>query len=118
MLEALMRDPSIDQQYEKLFLARIYEGMAACAEGLDKPGQRDVWLRKLYEVYPQLIPFSGMKMPMRLQVAGTPDEAVIARLKDCNIRFDAGGAPEIRAQLSFRTQGKLKLVEYSVIDGA
>ena len=116
ILSSLLREPKIDLSYEKLFLARTYQGLAECADGLDKPEERDGWLYRLYQIYPQLIPFSGMKMPMQVQVAGSPDEAVIARLKDCNIRFDAAGVTNVRAILSFSTRGKLKMVEYSVID--
>ena len=116
ILTALLREPGVDLSYEQLFLARTYEALAACAEGLDKPAERDGWLYQLYRVYPQLVPFSGMNMPMRLQVAGTQDDAVIKRLKDCNITFDAGGVQNVRALLSFSTRGKLRVVEYSVID--
>lgn len=116
ILNELLKDNTIDQTYEKLFLARTYQALAECADGQDQPTERDSWLYKLYQIYPQLIPFSGMKMPMQLQVSGTPDEAVMKRLQDCNIRFNEAGATA-RAQLTFRTQGKMKLVDYSVIDG-
>jgi hypothetical protein len=117
MLDNLLREPEIDLTYEKLFIARNYQALAECAEGRkDVPG-RDSWLYKLYQTYPQLIPFCGMKMPMQLQVLGTPDETVVRRLKDCNIRFDAAGSTVVRAQLSFTKRGNNKMVEYSVIDG-
>jgi hypothetical protein len=117
ILTALLQDQGIDLSYEQLFLARTYEALAACADGLDKPAERDSWLYQLYRIYPQLIPFSGMKMPMQLQVAGSADDAVIRRLRACNISFDEGAVPNVRALLNFTTRGKLRVVEYSVIDG-
>jgi hypothetical protein len=53
---------------------------------------------------------------MQLQVTGTPDPEVMERLETCNIRFNGEGSM-VRAQVQFRTQGKSKLVDYSVIDG-
>jgi len=116
ILNSILHEPGIDLSYEKLFLARTYEALAKCAEGRDQPTERDTWLYKLYQIYPQLIPFSGMKMPMQLQIVCAPDPGVISRLKSCNINFGSSGAT-IRAQLQFFTKGKLKLVNYSVIDG-
>jgi hypothetical protein len=116
ILQQLLNDNTIDKTYERLFLARTYQSLAECADGLDNGAERDKWLYDLYRIYPQLIPFSAMKMPMQLQVVGAPDEAVVRRLKDCNIRFNAAGSVA-RAQLQFRTQGKIRLVDYSVIDG-
>ena len=117
ILLSLLREPGIDLSYEQLFLARSYEALAACADGLDKPDERDSWLYQVYQIYPQLIPFSGMKMPMQLQIAGTPDAAVVERLKDCNINYEATGSQKVRAILTFSTRGKLRVIEYSVIDG-
>ncbi|MEO6831719.1 MAG: hypothetical protein ABI378_05290 [Chitinophagaceae bacterium] len=116
MLTAIIADPDIDLTYEKLFLARAYQTLAQCADGLDKPKERDAWLYQLFKIYPQLTPFSGMKMKMQLQVIGTPDAAVVARLKDCNIDFTPGNGANIRAQLRFFTKGGLKMVAYSSLD--
>lgn len=115
MLQEIARDNSIDQKYEKLFIARTYQALAECANGLDREAERDAWLYKLYQTYPQLIPFSGMKMPMALTVQGTPDNAVLERLKSCSISFDSK-APALHATLRFVTKGKLKLVQYAVQD--
>ncbi len=111
----LARDPSVDKIYEKLYLARCYEALARCADGLNQPVQRDQWLYRLFQIYPQLIPFSGMKMPMQLQVTGAADEAVLARLRDCNIRFDDPAA-SLTARLRFQQKSGFKFVTYSVID--
>lgn len=118
MLLDVLRDPAIDLTYEKLFLARTYQALAQCADGRDKPQERDAWLYKLYATYPQLIPFSGMKMPMRIELSGTPDVAVVDRLKACNISFDSPPAGSVTARLAFSTRGKIRMVEYSVADAS
>lgn len=116
ILQDLLREPGIDLTYEKLFLARTYQALAQCADGQGKPAERDSWLYKLYQTYPQLIPFSGMKMPMQLQVSGMQDEAVMERLRACNIRFDESASAPVYVQLSFSVKGKIKMVDYAVTD--
>jgi hypothetical protein len=117
ILKTLLGDNTIDQSYEKLFLARTYQALAACANAREDAGARDEWMRRMYREYPQLVPFTGLKMPMQLQLSGAVDAEVADRLKDCNIDFESktGG---VQARLSFRRQGDLRLVDYSVTDGS
>jgi hypothetical protein len=117
ILKELIREKT-DPKYEKLFLARCYQGLAECADGRDKPEDRDRYLYQLYQTYPQLIPFSGLAMPMHLEISGEVDQALVDRLKDCNIRFDAAGAWNPRVRLIFRRKGNSRSVEYSVVDAA
>lgn len=116
ILNELVRERSIDQTYERLFLARCYQGLAECADGMKRADVRDRYLYQLYQIYPQLIPFSGMTMPMRLELSGDVDQELVTRLKDCNIRFDAAGASNLRVRLNFRKRGQSRDVEYSVVD--
>ncbi|MBS1643529.1 MAG: hypothetical protein JST36_00690 [Bacteroidetes bacterium] len=115
-IKALLASPDLDPTYEKLFLARAYQTLAQCADGLNKTTERDAWLYQLYKEYPQLVPFCGMKMKMNLQVVGAPDDAVVARLQACNINFDAGNGAKIRARLRFFTKGGIKMVAYATLD--
>ncbi|NDC40272.1 MAG: hypothetical protein EBZ77_01790, partial [Chitinophagia bacterium] len=59
LLDQLLRDPDIDQTYEKLYLARVYQAEAQCAGELKLPAERNEWVNKLYTTYPQLLPFTG-----------------------------------------------------------
>jgi hypothetical protein len=70
----------------------------------------------MYITYPQLVPFTGMTPAMQLTVMGTPDEAVVSRLKDCNITWSHGEVPAPHAYLTFSRKGDSKLVEYYVTD--
>jgi hypothetical protein len=118
MLKLLLGDNTIDQSYEKLFLARTYQALAECANAKDDAAARDEYLRKMYREFPQQVPFSGLKMPMQLQVAGNVDQSVVDRLKDCNINFVSSGANAVQARLSFRKKNGFHLVDYSVTDGS
>jgi hypothetical protein len=115
MLNTILADKTIDPEYEKLFVARTYQALAECANERKDKDAYNQWVYRTYTLYPQLIPFSGLKMNMNLHVAGTVDKEVVERLKDCNINWAAGStSPE--AYIIFSTQGKLKRMEYYVLD--
>lgn len=118
LLSSILGDPNIDSGYEKLFLARLYQANAAAAKGLDKEEEANNWLYRMYQVYPQLIPFTGQQMTMRLQVMGNPDEDVVRRLKACNIQWNDAATNAPRVYLAFNRKGDLKTVEYYVLDAA
>ncbi|HTL83100.1 MAG TPA: hypothetical protein VL651_15410 [Bacteroidia bacterium] len=64
--ENVLNDPDIGTEYNKLLYARTCEGMANCSSGFD----RDFYTYELYRTFPQLVPYSGLKMKMRLMVNG------------------------------------------------
>ncbi len=114
ILNEVLRDPTIDLSYEKLFVARTFQGLAEAADGRDNDAAKKEWMSRMYAAYPQLVPYSGLRMSMNLQVVGNPDKDALARLKDCNINWD-GGANAPRAVVAFFKKGDTKLVEYFVI---
>jgi hypothetical protein len=117
LLGKLLRDPNTDADYEKLFTARIYESLAICATELKKDKERDEWLYKLYTLYPQLVPFSGMKPNMILHISGNVDKGVEERLLACNInRVNGKGIPAPEAYVIFAGTGKKKSITYYVLD--
>jgi hypothetical protein len=88
--EIVLADKSIDKINEKLLLARTYEALALIAGENDN--EVDAWKYKelLYESYPQLIPFSGLKFKMNLilPLQLTDDqEKIINSLKKNNIEW-------------------------------
>ena len=114
MLDAILRDPNIDAEYEKLFLARIAQAQAKCALEREDNTAFDSWMSVLYNTYPQLVPYTGMQMKMNLHIAGQPDEVVVSRLKDCNI--DWVSDPSVpQAYIIFSGAGDKKKVEYYVL---
>jgi hypothetical protein len=118
MLDKLLRDPNTDAEYEKLFTARLYQAEAECADELGKDKERDEWLYELYKLYPQLLPFTGLKPNLTLHVSGDVDKEVVNRLRACNINWISGNstvrAPE--AYVFFTGKGKKKSITYYVLD--
>jgi hypothetical protein len=117
ILNTILADKNINQEYEKLFIARMYHALAECAKERKDNAAYKQWAYKLYTTYPQLVPFSGLKMDMNLHVGGTADEAVIERLKECNINWGMSNS-SVEAYIIFSTKGKLKRMEYYVLDKA
>ena len=86
--QQMVKQVTLDTSTEKLFLGRLYEGLA---KGNDYDGyERDYefYANALYEEYPQLLPFSGLTIKMKLNSAGVDDEQtekVLKELKKCKI---------------------------------
>ena len=116
-LDALSRTTDIDPPYEKLFLARLYQAEAECARELDNTSEANEWLYKLFVTYPQLVPFTDLKMNMVLHTNSTEDKKVTERLKDCNINFVTNSSiPAANIYLEFAGAKDKKTVTYYVLD--
>lgn len=114
ILDGILQDGDIDIEYEKLFLARIYQAQAECAQEQDDDAGYASWMMKMYAEYPQLIPYTGMKMNMQLIVNGDGGE-VIHRLKDCNINW-VTNATAPRAYVTVTPKGEIGQITYYVLD--
>lgn len=114
ILDDILRDADIDVEYEKLFLARVYQAQAECAEERDDKTAYASWMYKMYVEYPQLVPYSGLRMNMQLHVNGT-DEELVNRLKDCNINW-VTDASAPRAYITITKTAKGNQVKYYVLD--
>jgi hypothetical protein len=115
-LEEIMRDPNTDAEYEKLFTARIYQAQAECAMHEKRENDANVWLYRMYTLYPQLVPNTGMQMNMNLHISGQVNEAVAKRLKSCNINWVNNSSIAPEAFVIFSGAGDKKRIEYYVID--
>ncbi len=117
ILDKLLRDPNTDFDYEKLFTARIYQAQAECADKLKNKNERDTWLYRTYLLYPQLVPFTGMKANMTLNISGNVDKEVEKRLRACNINWVSSTKfPTPKAYVIFTGSGKKKGITYYVTD--
>ena len=116
-LDAILQNPDMDQQYEKLFIARVYEAEAECAkERKDKTAYND-WMYRLCQEYPQLVPNSGLEPNMQLQVSGNVDNKVVSRLKACSINWVTNSSvPSLSAYMIFNGQGEKRRIDYYVLD--
>ena len=117
ILDEVLRDPDIDTEYEKLFMARIYQAQAECAAKFKNDNAYHDWVYRMYQTYPQLIPDAGLKMNMRLNVSGQINEAVITRLKACNINWtDNKSVASVNVFVNFTGSGDKNRLQYAVKD--
>jgi hypothetical protein len=116
ILEAIMRDPNTDGEYEKLFIARVYQAQAECAKERKDNTDYSRWVYLMYQLYPQLIPDAGLMMKMNLHTSGNTDKVVVDRLKDCNIGWAGAGSNTAEAYVIFSGTGNKKRIEYYVLD--
>jgi hypothetical protein len=89
-LKWIAKTALLDTATEKLFLGRLYEGLAKGYADNDDNYNFNVYRNSYFDEYPQLAPFSGIRIKMKLNVSGIDDKItkdVISDLKDCNIEF-------------------------------
>ncbi|MEO1253794.1 MAG: hypothetical protein AAFY41_02745 [Bacteroidota bacterium] len=65
-LEAILVDPDLDKEYEKLLIGRVNEALGLAYESLDMLDESNRCLMEFYMSFPQLVPFSELKMKMKL----------------------------------------------------
>jgi hypothetical protein len=114
-LEAIGKEATIDNEFEKLFIARYYEAMAGYAQKKGDVSLYNEHIYRFYTHYPQLLPYSDLKANMRLTILGAADQAVINRLKACNINWIKDrNVPAPDVFLKFSNDGKKKNVTFYV----
>jgi len=107
ILENLIQSTKLDTENEKLFLGRLYEAIAKVYDKANNKGNRNFYNNMLFETYPQLIPFSGLRLKMNLKISGYSDQIireVLDDLKDLNIQWVYNqAAPTV--ELNFEKRG-------------
>lgn len=116
LLHQILQDPNTDKEYEQLLLARTYEALALCATKDNEPKAAARWTYELMRVYPQLIPFTELKAPIRLRVSGS-DKDLMAALRNCNFDFEPKGEAFTADIYLSSTQGKHQ-VRYRLTDAS
>lgn len=117
MLDDILHDRSIDAEYEALLVGRVLQAEAECALKRDDKAAYNDWMYRAYVVYPQLIPYSGLKMNMVLHISGDVDEKVAKRLKDCNVNWVTNSdIPTPEAFVIFSNKNKKRSVQFYVRD--
>ena len=105
----LVKDVTLDTTAEKLFLGRLYEGLAKGSDEAGNGNDIDFYANTLYECYPQLMPFSKVRSKIKLTSSGTEDNVVsdvLTDLKKSNIDWvnDADGNTLVAA-VDFKKMG-------------
>jgi len=98
-----------DDPYQRLLYARTYEGLAEASGGSD----RERFVQRMYELYPQLVPFSNLTMEFRLAVKGARNEGILDDLENC--RLDFSGSKDVPlVTITFEPKGKAMEIGYRV----
>ncbi|MES2774960.1 MAG: hypothetical protein V4722_12290 [Bacteroidota bacterium] len=107
--EKLLNTTLLDTAYEKLFLARMYEGLAKSYNYYDDNSKGAFYTNLMYEHFAQLVPFSGLPVKVKLNVSGIEDDItkkVIKEIKNCDIKFvDVADENTITATVIFAKKG-------------
>lgn len=108
----VLNDPDVDDPYQRLLVARVYEGLAKATGGRAAAE----YTQLLYNEYPQLVPFTDLTMAFQLHLEGQPskeENKIVDDLKNTSIEFtNQPGLPII--SLSFEQRGEVLHVSYSI----
>ena len=118
----LAREVKLDIENEKLFLARLYEGMNHAARDEGNEQDEQYYAHKLYETYPQLAPYTSIRPNVRLTISGNDDDItrdVVDELKSTGIAWaDKSDRYTANAALAFTRKGNKYEISYSVTSAA
>jgi hypothetical protein len=118
ILDKLLLKQNNESNYENIFLARLYEALAICEDRIGKNSNYEKYLYKFYIAFPQLIPYSDLKMELYLDVKDNGNKTandIINQLKACNIKWTTDKNKEVpHVILRFSTNGQKNAVTYKV----
>ncbi len=115
LLNDIIQDPTMDEEYERLFIARCFQALAECADKEKDIVAKDKWTYQMFKTYPQLVPFAGLKVDLKLKISGS-DQAVMKAFRNCNFTFDKAKTDAPTAQITFLKKGTKQLIRYSLVD--
>ena len=109
----VLADADQSDEYQRLLYARVFEGMANASSGVEK----QEWINKFYEAFPQLVPFSDLTMNFQLELGGQLQsdrvKDIISELKDSSIEFDNSASSPV-ASLQFSETPDAIEVNYTI----
>ncbi|GHN01613.1 hypothetical protein WSM22_31020 [Cytophagales bacterium WSM2-2] len=110
--EMVLNDPECSDPFETLLIARTYEGIARATGG---KSQKEA-IARLYQIYPQLMPFTDLTMQFNLDIVGQLNDEqnrIIKQLKRTRIDFtDNESVPVVT--LSFGQKNESIDINYTV----
>ena len=114
-MERMERTTVLDTANEKLFMARLYEALSIASKNDDRKDNYIDYSNNVLDLFPLLVPFSGIKIQAHLEITGVEDavtKRVIDELKECNIDWvNKPGVSTATASLNFDIKGN----KYQVI---
>jgi hypothetical protein len=110
--QQVLNDPELNDPFQTMLLARTYEGLAMASSGDEKKH----YTQLLYNLYPQLLPFTSLTMEFNLTAPQNLSGAqldILSDLKNTNLDFtSSANIPSIT--LSFQSKGELLDINYEV----
>jgi Tfp pilus assembly protein PilF len=106
-----------DNEYEKLYLARLYEALALANDASGTKNNFEKFRNQFYQTYPQLVPYSSVKMKFRIETKTNEVESskqILSDLNTFNIDFETTGDNLPVLKLNFGSADNKNVVEYSV----
>ncbi|HPH98861.1 MAG TPA: hypothetical protein PK772_00890 [Chitinophagaceae bacterium] len=103
LLEKILHNTTLDTEHEKLFLARLYEGLCVYYNDNGSNSDYNYYINLLYQFYPSLLTYSTLKVPIQLNVSGIDDnitQQVINDLQKGNIKI-TDNTQAIKTNISF-----------------
>ncbi|HEY8690399.1 MAG TPA: hypothetical protein VIM07_14275 [Chitinophagaceae bacterium] len=121
IFENILYNTRLDTVHEKLFLARIAETLARQYDNSGDKEKYNSMVAYYFSEYPQLIPFSEIKIKMRLNMTGVSDgitKKVTNEMEDCNVNWVDDGTYAALANINFEKKKEKYEINYSVQNGA
>jgi hypothetical protein len=99
-------------------MARLYEALALANESSGTKNNFETFRNQFYQTYPQLVPYSSVKMKFKIETKTGEVESskqILSDLNTFNIDLDTSGdnLPVLRINFS-KTADNKDIVEYSV----
>ncbi|MDR1054762.1 MAG: hypothetical protein LBL90_02825 [Prevotellaceae bacterium] len=118
ILDELDKTQHAETGFENLYRARLYEALAICEDDVGTKKAYESNLNKFYMAFPQLVPYSDLKMEFYLDLKDNDNKTaktVINELKSCNISWTNNKDKEVpRVIVRFSGNGKQNMLTYKV----
>lgn len=108
LLTDILHNTTLDTENEKLFLARLYEGLCKYYNNNGNNSNYNAYINLLYQYYPSLLTYSNLKIPIQINTSGINDETteqVINDLQKGNIKL-TNDPQVIKANITFSTKAQ------------
>jgi hypothetical protein len=109
--------PAGSEEYEKLYMARLFEALSLANGAAGTKSNCEKFRTQFYQIYPQLVPYSSVKMKFRLETeTGEVGSAkqILSGLNAFNIDFETDGENLPVLKLDFNTMDGKNVLKYSV----
>ena len=115
----VLDDEFLDTTNEKLLIARVHEGLSKAYIEKDDMKAADRHLMAFYNHFPQLLPYSDLKMKFNLKIGNknltSEQEDVIESLKECNIEWVENDPKWPTLKVNLTKKEKNQTISYQVI---